>query len=109
MAQTDGIDNVTPSADIVKRAARLGAEIRNIDLAGDLPGETIAAINKVLLEHKVIFWDDRATQHYAVNDYGDQHRVVRRATVDGEVPVSIDSRHSVTRIKATKPQAAKAA
>ena len=57
----------------------------------------------------VAIWDNRATQHYAVNDYGDQHRVVRRATIDGDVPVSIDGRNSVTRIKTTKPQAAKAA
>ena len=47
----------------------------------------------------VAIWDNRATQHYAVNDYGDQHRVVRRATIDGDVPVSIDGRRSVTRIK----------
>ena len=53
----------------------------------------------------VVIWDNRATQHYAVNDYGDQHRVVRRATIDGEVPVSIDGRSSVTRVKAAKPQA----
>lgn len=53
----------------------------------------------------VVIWDNRATQHYAVNDYGDQHRVVRRATIDGEVPVSIDGRNSVTRVKSTKPQA----
>ncbi|MFB6453515.1 TauD/TfdA dioxygenase family protein [Bradyrhizobium tunisiense] len=57
----------------------------------------------------VAIWDNRATQHYAVNDYGDQHRVVRRATIDGEVPLSVDGRRSVTRIKASKPQTAKAA
>jgi taurine dioxygenase len=56
----------------------------------------------------VAIWDNRATQHYAVNDYGDQHRVVRRATVDGDVPVSVDGRRSVTQVKVTKP-AAKAA
>jgi taurine dioxygenase len=44
-----------------------------------------------------------------VNDYGDQHRVVRRATVDGDVPVSVDGRRSVSRIKTAKPAAAKAA
>lgn len=56
----------------------------------------------------VAIWDNRATQHYAVNDYGDQHRVVRRATVDGDIPVSVDGRRSVTHVKTAKP-AAKAA
>lgn len=50
----------------------------------------------------VAIWDNRATQHYAVNDYGDQHRIVRRVTVDGDVPVSVDGRRSVTRIVASK-------
>ncbi len=45
----------------------------------------------------VAIWDNRATQHYAINDYDDQHRVVRRVTVEGEVPVSVDNRRSVTR------------
>jgi taurine dioxygenase len=56
----------------------------------------------------VAIWDNRATQHYAVNDYGDQRRVVRRATIDGDVPVSVDGRRSITHVKAAKP-AAKAA
>lgn len=47
----------------------------------------------------VAIWDNRATQHYAVNDYGDQHRVVRRVTLDGLVPVSVDGRRSITRKK----------
>lgn len=42
----------------------------------------------------VAIWDNRATQHYAINDYGDARRVVRRATVRGEVPVSVDGRSS---------------
>ncbi|SAL57412.1 taurine dioxygenase [Caballeronia peredens] len=42
----------------------------------------------------VAIWDNRATQHYAVADYGDAHRVVRRATVHGDVPVGIDGRTS---------------
>ncbi|MDA4834715.1 TauD/TfdA family dioxygenase, partial [Enterobacter hormaechei] len=53
----------------------------------------------------VAIWDNRATQHYAVNDYGDQHRVVRRATVDGDVPVSVDGRRSFTRRKTAKASA----
>ncbi|WP_439624788.1 TauD/TfdA dioxygenase family protein [Shinella sp.] len=60
-------------------------------------------------EGDVAIWDNRATQHIAVNDYGDQHRVVRRSTVDGDVPVSTDGRRSSTRVKTSKPASAKAA
>ncbi|WP_141697561.1 MULTISPECIES: TauD/TfdA dioxygenase family protein [Bradyrhizobium] len=54
------------------------------------------------LEGDIAIWDNRSTQHYAVNDYGGQHRVVRRATIEGEVPVSVDGRSSVTRLKVTE-------
>ncbi|MFU8825081.1 TauD/TfdA dioxygenase family protein [Yoonia sp.] len=40
----------------------------------------------------VAIWDNRATQHYAVNDYGDAHRVVRRVTIDGDTAIGIDGR-----------------
>lgn len=56
----------------------------------------------------VVIWDNRATQHRAVNDYGDQKRVVRRATVDGGVPRSVDGRHSSLRRKVAKTQAVNA-
>ncbi len=42
----------------------------------------------------VAFWDNRATQHYAVYDYGDQPRHVQRVTLVGDRPVSIDGRYS---------------
>ena len=45
----------------------------------------------------VAIWDNRATQHFAINDYGDQPRLVRRVTVHGEPAVSVDGRRSVTR------------
>jgi alpha-ketoglutarate-dependent sulfate ester dioxygenase len=48
-------------------------------------------------------WDNTATQHYALNDYGDQKRVVRRSTTRGEAPVSVDGRTSVTKCKMTRP------
>src|SRR5690242_4310644 len=59
MSNTRTTDNVIPQADIVKRAARLGAEISNVKLSGDLSDEAIRAINQVLLEHKVIFFRDQ--------------------------------------------------
>jgi len=39
-------------------------------------------------------WDNRATQHRSVPDYGDGPRVLRRATVLGSVPAAIDGTHS---------------
>ncbi|GAA3819947.1 TauD/TfdA family dioxygenase [Nocardioides panacisoli] len=42
----------------------------------------------------VAIWDNRATQHYAVADFDTQPREVRRITVQGDVPVSIDGRRS---------------
>lgn len=48
----------------------------------------------------VVIWDNRATQHIAVNDYGDAPRVVRRITLDGDVPVGVDGRASTPLIPA---------
>ena len=45
----------------------------------------------------VAIWDNRATQHRAVDDYGDQPRIVRRVTIAGDVPVSLDGRRSIAR------------
>lgn len=42
----------------------------------------------------VAFWDNRATQHYAIYDYGDQPRRVQRVTIAGDLPTSIDGSHS---------------
>ena len=42
----------------------------------------------------VAIWDNRATQHRAIADFGQQHRHLRRATIAGSVAVGIDGRPS---------------
>ncbi len=54
----------------------------------------------------VAIWDNRATIHRAVDDYGDLPRVVRRTTVAGEPPVAVDGRRSTTRALGRKPSLA---
>ena len=41
-------------------------------------------------------WDNRATQHYAIFDYGGAHRRGERVTVAGSLPIGIDGRPSVS-------------
>jgi taurine dioxygenase len=41
-------------------------------------------------------WDNRATQHIAVFDYGRSHRRCERVTVAGPVPIGVDGRPSVS-------------
>ncbi|WP_328301318.1 TauD/TfdA family dioxygenase [Streptomyces sp. NBC_00435] len=38
----------------------------------------------------VAIWDNRATQHYGVDDSDDHERTLRRVTVDGDIPVGPD-------------------
>jgi taurine dioxygenase len=45
-------------------------------------------------EGDVVIWDNRATQHIAINDYGQAQRIVRRTTVAGDIPVGVDGRSS---------------
>ncbi len=40
-------------------------------------------------------WDNRATQHIAVFDYGNARRRAERVTVAGPIPVGVDGRESV--------------
>ncbi|MFB7394603.1 TauD/TfdA dioxygenase family protein [Streptomyces sp. NPDC056191] len=43
----------------------------------------------------VAIWDNRATQHYGVDDSDDHVRKLRRVTIDGDVPVGVDGHASV--------------
>jgi taurine dioxygenase len=47
-------------------------------------------------EGDLAIWDNRATQHYAIFDYGSAHRRGERVTVAGPVPVGVDGRSSVS-------------
>jgi taurine dioxygenase len=42
----------------------------------------------------IAIWDNRATQHYAVNDYDGQPRRLTRITLAGDIPVGVDGRPS---------------
>jgi taurine dioxygenase len=46
----------------------------------------------------IVVWDNYATQHYAVNDYGFQDRVMRRVSLQGELPIGLNGSCSVEKI-----------
>ncbi|MFE3442710.1 TauD/TfdA dioxygenase family protein [Nocardia sp. NPDC059180] len=90
-----------------ERALLLGGFVKEI--AG-LPGSESRALLRLFqdrvtrLEHTtrwnwslgdVAIWDNRATQHYAIDDYdGSEHRKLTRITLAGTIPVGVDGRPS---------------
>lgn len=45
-------------------------------------------------EGGVVLWDNHATQHYGVNDFGDHTRNLHRVTLAGSVPTAVDGSRS---------------
>lgn len=45
----------------------------------------------------IAIWDNRATQHYAIDDYDDHPRLLHRITLAGDIPVSVDGVRSTPR------------
>jgi taurine dioxygenase len=39
-------------------------------------------------EGDLLMWDNRCTQHYAINDYGRNVRIMHRATALGHMPMA---------------------
>ncbi|MFC6010406.1 TauD/TfdA dioxygenase family protein [Nocardia lasii] len=55
----------------------------------------------------VAIWDNRATQHYAIDDYdGSEHRRLTRITLAGPVPVGVDGATSTVIAGDAQPYAA---
>jgi alpha-ketoglutarate-dependent sulfate ester dioxygenase len=44
--------------------------------------------------NQLLIFDNRITQHYAVDNYDDRPRRLNRVTVAGDVPASVDGRRS---------------
>ncbi|NUW37933.1 TauD/TfdA family dioxygenase [Nonomuraea sp. SMC257] len=74
-----------------------------------LPAQSSAAIIQLIQSHvtqventvrwrwspgDVAVWDNRATQHRVVHDFGDQPRRLHRVTIAGDIPVGVDGRTS---------------
>ena len=51
-------------------------------------------------------WDNSATQHYAIRDYGSAHRRTERVLIGGPVPVAVDGRPSESLSEGTRTDAA---
>jgi taurine dioxygenase len=71
MPENQRTQSITTDLDVRPLAGRIGAQIENLRLAGDLPHAAVAAIEAALSKHKVIFFrnqghlDDAEQERFA--------------------------------------------
>jgi alpha-ketoglutarate-dependent sulfate ester dioxygenase len=82
--------------DFAKRLVGLSAQTSAsiIKLVQDQVTQVENTVRRRWAAGDVAIWDNRATQHRVVHDFGDQARRLHRVTVAGEVPVGVDGRPS---------------
>lgn len=68
-------------------AGACGAEVTGIDLARPLDAETVAAMSWA--PDALTMWDNRAAQHFAINDHDGFRRELHRTSTMGERPLSV--------------------
>ena len=90
-----------------ERALMLGGFARTVvGLGPQASRDVIRVLQEYAVRHEhtvrwrwrvgdLAIWDNRATQHYAIHDYGKAHRRGERVTVAGPPPVGVDGKPSV--------------
>jgi taurine dioxygenase len=72
-----------------------GGESRKIlDLLQDYVARPENVLRWRWQPNQLVLFDNRITQHYAIDNYDDQPRRLHRVTVAGDIPVGVDGKSS---------------
>ncbi|MCP4769697.1 MAG: DUF1330 domain-containing protein [Gammaproteobacteria bacterium] len=58
--------------EIIPQSSAIGAEVRDLDLFGNLSDETIARVNQAFLEYQVLFFRDQQLTPQQYNDFAER-------------------------------------